>query len=511
MSTEINEQETPNGLARAARHVRVAVIGAGFSGLSIACRLREQGVEDFLIVERSSTAGGVWRDNTYPGVQCDIPSHLYSLSFAPNPDWERAFSKGTQIHAYLRKVAAERLLGHQISYQEEVLRADWDDSRLLWRISTSKRNLTADVLIACAGPLTEPALPDVPGVTAFKGVTMHSNRWDHTHDLTGRRVAVVGTGASAVQLIPELQKAVAHLVVLQRTPGWVLPRPDRAIPAAEQRLLRRFPGLTRLYRIKQWALRDTLGYRLIRRNPGIRRLQQRQARKFLARTVPDPQLRAKLTPDYEIGCKRILMTNEYLPALARPNVTVVDSALSELTEQSVIAANGEEHPVDAVVFATGFDITDAPVFDRIHGRDGQSLAQTWKGRPHFYKGGTTVAGFPNFFNICSGGAGSGHASMVWQAEAQTAYVMDALRTMDRHRIGSVEPRQEAQQRYMKWVKDELGATVWLRGGCHSWYLDADELPTIMWPKSMIGFRRLLRRFDLENFETRSAQFDQPRH
>ncbi len=489
---------------RDARHLRVAVVGAGFSGLSVAWRLREQGEEDFVVLERGESVGGVWRDNTYPGAACDVPSHLYSLSFAPNPEWDRSFSGGTQIQGYLEGVVRDRGLGPWIRLGEEFLDAAWDDDAGVWRIITTLGRMSADVLVACAGPLTEPVYPDVRGLDRFRGKMLHSSRWDHGHDLSGERVAVVGTGASAVQIVPELQRRVDRLFVLQRTPGWVVPRPEREVSEKEKRLLRKVPGLVKLYRLKQFVVRDGLNYRMIRRNPLVRRLFERASRSLLQDQVSDPALRAKLTPDYEIGCKRVLITNDFYPALDKPNVELVDGAVREVREGSVVAADGTEREVDAIVFATGFDTTEPPIFSRIRGRGGRSLNEVWGGQPRYHRA-TAIAGFPNFFNICSAGTGSGHGSMIWKAESQTAYVVDALRLMRERGLSSVEVRADAQDRYMEWVGEDLDRTVWARGGCQSWYLDDGKKPSLMWPRTMWGFRRMLRRFDPEHYYLRPAR------
>ncbi len=486
------------------RHLRVVVVGAGFSGLSMAWRLREQGEEDFVVLERAGSVGGVWRDNTYPGAACDVPSHLYSLSFAQNPEWDRSFSGGGQIKGYLEGVVRERGLGPWLRLGEELLDAIWDDDAGLWRITTTRGRMSADVLVACAGPLTEPVYPDVVGLDRFRGRMLHSSRWDHGHDLSGERVAVIGTGASAAQIVPELQRRVEKLFVFQRTPGWVVPRPEREVSEKEKRLLRKVPALVKLYRLKQFLVRDGLNYRMIRRNPIVRRIFERASRSFLEKQVGDPALRARLAPNYEIGCKRVLISNDFYPALDRPNVELVSSALRQVREGSVVAADGTEHEVDAIVFATGFETTEPPIFSRIRGRGGLSLNEVWSGRPRFHRA-TGIAGFPNFFNICSAGTGSGHGSMIWKAESQTAYVMDALRLMRDRGLLSVEVRADAQDGYMEWVGEDLGRTVWARGGCQSWYLDDGQKPSLMWPRTMWGFRRMLRRFDPEHYYLRPAR------
>ena len=501
--TAIDSRPESGAGDRTERSVRVAIVGGGFSGLCVASRLRERGEEDYVVLERGESVGGVWRDNTYPGAACDVPSHLYSLSFAPNPGWDRSFSAGGQIRRYLESVADERGLGPWISLGEEVLEAAWDGDACRWLITTTRRTLSAEVLVACAGPLTEPVYPDVPGLDRFRGKRIHSARWDHGHDLAGERVAVIGTGASAVQIIPAIQPRVGRLVVFQRTPGWVVPRPEREVSEREKRVLRAFPALVKLYRLKQFLVRDGLNYRMIRRNPLVRRLFERASRSFLQEQVSDPELRARLTPRYEIGCKRVLITNDFYPALGEPNVELVASGVREIRETSVVAEDGTEREVDTIVFATGFETTQPAIYKRIRGRGGLSIDEVWEGRPRFHRA-TTVAGFPNFFNVCGPGTGSGHGSMIWKAESQTAYVMDALRVMRERNLASVEPRADAEGRYMRWVGEDLDETVWARGGCQSWYLDGGGRPTLMWPRTMWGFRRMLRRFDPEHYHLRPA-------
>ena len=502
-TTEARPEDTGSD-DRDVTHLRVVIVGAGFSGLSVASRLREQGEESFAVLEQGESVGGVWRDNTYPGVACDVPSHFYSLSFAPNPEWDRSFSSGWQIKEYLESVADNSGLKPWIHLNEELLNAAWNENDALWRITTTRRRLSAAVLVNCAGPLTEPIYPDVPGLDRFRGKTFHSNRWDHGHDLTRKRVAVVGTGASAVQIVPAIQPLVKNLVVFQRTPGWVVPRPEREVPEIEKRLLRALPALVKLYRLKQFLVRDLLNYRMIRRNPAVRRLFQKESRSFLEKSVGDPELRAKLTPDYEIGCKRVLITNDFYPALDKPNAELVASGLREIREDSIIADDGTEREVDTIVFATGYETTEPTIYKRIRGRDGRSIDEVWNRRPTFHRA-TTVAGFPNFFNLCGPGTGSGHGSMIWKAESQTAYVLDALRVMRERDLVSIEVRPDAQDRYMMWVGEDLRETVWARGGCRSWYLDEGGRPTLMWPRTMWGFRRMLRRFDPEHYLLKSAK------
>lgn len=486
----------PTGDSRGA-HVRVAIIGAGFTGLAMVDALRKTGIGDWLILERAEDVGGVWRQNTYPGIACDVPSHLYSFSFAPNPDWERTFSSGGQIWDYARQVARDLRIEEQTRFGEEVLEAAWDAERAVWAIRTTTLELTADVLVDGSGVLTDPTYPDIEGLDGFQGALFHSGAWDHDHDLTGERVAVIGTGASAIQIVPELQRRVRHLTVFQRTPGWVIPRNDRDVTEAERRLLRRVPQLQKLIRGWQFAYRDGVMLKVMHHR-SVRRAMQAISKAYMRATIDDPALRAKLTPDFEIGCKRILITSVWYPALNQPNVDLETSRITEVRDHAVVTADGTEHEVDAIVCATGFHVTDPPIASRIRGRDGQTLAAWWGDAPKAYRGITT-ANFPNLFRIGSIGTGTGHMSHIMQIESAITYVMDALRTMDRDGLASVEVTQDAQEQYARKIREMTSETVWATGGCDSWYLDPSGEPSAVWPSSAWHYRKWTRHFDVEAY------------
>jgi cation diffusion facilitator CzcD-associated flavoprotein CzcO len=482
--------------------VRVAVIGTGFTGLAAVHALREANVTDFVVLERAQEVGGTWRDNTYPGLACDVPSHLYSLSFSPNPHWRRTFASGPEIWEYTRTVARALRMGEVTKFGEEVLDASWDEREQHWRIRTTTLELTADAIIDGSGPLSEPTPPAIEGLETFAGKIFHSARWDHEHKLIGQRVAVIGTGASAVQIVPAIQPDVRGLTIFQRTPGWVIPRLDRAISEAERRVLRAVPALQRIPRGWQYLVRDLLMHQLMHRR-WMRRVVQVLAKTFLRLSVDDPGLRAKLRPDYEIGCKRILITNQWYRALNKPNVSVETSPIQEVREHAVITANGVQHEVDAIVLATGFHSTDPPIAHRLHGRDGCSLAQTWGDAPRAYKGVTT-ANFPNLFRIGSVGTGTGHISHILQIESGVRYAVEALRTMDAHDLASVEITEPAQDRYARCVHDKFRRTVWVTGGCDSWYLDKSGEPSSNWPSTARRYRNWTRCFDVENYRVAPA-------
>ncbi|MGZ4648510.1 MAG: flavin-containing monooxygenase [Blastococcus sp.] len=487
-------------------HVRVAVIGGGFAGLGTAVRLRQEGVQDFVLLERGPGIGGTWRDNTYPGCACDVPSHLYSFSFAPNPDWSRSFSPQPEIHAYLERVAREQGVLPHCRFGVELEAADWDDAAGLWRLRTSAGDLTAQVVVAGCGGLVEPRLPDTEGLASFEGTAFHSARWDHDADLAGKRVVVVGTGASAIQFVPHLQRQAAHVTVLQRTPPWVLPRRDRRLTAAERAVYRHVPGAQKVARGAIFGLRE-LNLLAFTGKGRMRALAEKQALQHLASAVPDPALRAVLTPDYRIGCKRVLLSNDYYPALAQDNVTVVPHALERVLPHGVVAADGSTHEADVLVFGTGFQVMDIPVAHRLTGRTGQTLADAWGSSPQAHRG-TTVTGFPNLFVLLGPNTALGHSSVVLMIESQIAYVMAALRSMAALDARSVEVREAAQRAWDAEVQQGLSSTVWAQGGCKAWYTNDAGRNFTLWPTHTYTFRGLLSRFDAESYEVRA---DRPSH
>ncbi len=473
-------------------HHHVIVIGTGFAGLGMAIRLRQQGMTEFVVLERAADVGGTWRDNSYPGCACDVPSQLYSFSFELNPSWSRSFSGQQEIWDYLRHCTDSYGLRPHIRFHHEVLDAAWDHSGRRWRVRTNRGELTCDVLITATGAFSYPSIPDVPGLDSFQGKVFHSARWDLDYDLRDRRVAVVGTGASAIQFVPQIQPEVARLSVFQRTPPWIIPRSDRDSRSVEQTLYRVVPGLQRLVRAGIYCGREfsVLGLAV---NPRLLKLLEFVARAHLRRQVADPALRAKLTPDYTIGCKRILLSNDYLPALTRTNVDVVRSGIAQVGPDWVQAADGTRRDVDAVIFGTGFHVTDMPMAMWIRGREGRTMAEVWSDGPQAHRG-TTVAGFPNLFMLVGPNTGLGHTSLIYMIESQVAYTIEALRYLRRTGAAAVEVRPQAQLAYNEAVQRRMDGTVWTAGGCASWYLDARGHNTTLWPTFTWRFRRATRRF-----------------
>jgi cation diffusion facilitator CzcD-associated flavoprotein CzcO len=485
--------------------VRIAVIGAGFGGLGAALRLKQRGYHDFVVLEAADDLGGTWRDNAYPGCACDVPSHVYSYSFLPNPDWSTSFSGQAEIWAYLRACAERGGVLPHLRYGHEVTAAAWDSAAGRWSITTTGGDFTAEVLVSACGPLSAPSVPQLPGLESFAGKVFHSARWDHSVDLEGKRVAVVGTGASAIQFVPEIQPLVRQLTIFQRTAPWIMPRRQRPIRDAERRLFRALPVAQRLARYGIYWAREGMAVGF--RHPAVMKLAETQCRKELRRRIADPLLRAKLTPEFRLGCKRVLVSSDYLPAVAQPNVDVVTEGIVEVRPHAVVTADGVEHPVDAIIFGTGFHVTDPPVADLVRGRDGRTLAEAWSGSMQAYLG-TTVAGFPNLFLLLGPNSGLGHNSVVFMIEAELEHLLKALAHLDSTGAAALEPSPAAQERYTAMVDRKMRGTVWTAGGCQSWYLDRTGRNSTLWPSYSFTYRLRARRFRPADYvTTRVAALD----
>lgn len=474
--------------------VDVVIVGAGFSGLGAVIRLAEEGFDDVVVLERGSDVGGTWRDNHYPGAACDVPSHLYSYSFALNPGWTRAFSPQGEIHDYIRRTATSAGVREKIRFGVEVTDARYEAGRGRWTVRTTDGDYDARVLVLGVGALCEPNYPDIEGLADFGGEVFHTARWDHSVPLADTRVAVIGTGASAIQVVPSIAATVAHLDVYQRTAPWILPRMDRPYSRLERAAYRKVPGLQRAVRALQYASRELQVVGLTRTRAALAPIRA-LARAHLAIQVRDPGLREKLTPRYEIGCKRILLSNDWYRALTRLNVDVVTEPIARVSPRGIVTADGAEHPADVLVVATGFHVTDSPFFERVRGTDGRTLADRWADEGMEAYKGTTVAGYPNLFVLVGPATGLGHSSMIYMIESQLAYLADALRTMRDRGLGTVEVRGPVQDAYNEELRAETGETVWVTG-CRSWYLDAKGNAPAVWPDFTFRFRNATRRFDL---------------
>ncbi|MGW3995987.1 flavin-containing monooxygenase [Amycolatopsis sp. NPDC004772] len=456
----------------------VVIVGTGFSGLGMAIQLRKEGREDFVILEKAHDVGGTWRDNSYPGCACDIPSHMYSFSFEQNPGWSRAYSPQPEIWRYMREVADKHDLRRFIRFGQEMTGARWDAEEGRWHVATRGGDeFAGTALVAGVGALHLPMIPELPGIERFEGPAYHSARWRHDVDLAGKKVAVIGTGASAVQFVPKIAPEVAELTLFQRTPPWIMPKADHEMSGRTRALFKAVPPAQRAYRtLLYWLLEArAVGFN---GQSWVMKLGQRIAKRNIHRAIEDPQLRRKVTPDYTMGCKRVLISNDYYPALARDNVDVVTEGVREVRERSVVDAAGVEHAADVIVYGTGFHVTDA--FDdlEIVGRDGRNLGKEWATEGMRTHLGITVAGFPNLFFLLGPNTGLGHNSVVFMIEAQISYVAEALRLA---RGKPIEPKPEVQERFNRQIQRKLAKGIWTRGGCKSWYLDAKGVNRTIWP------------------------------
>ena len=537
------------------RETGVLIIGAGFSGIAAGTRLLREGLEDFQIIDRGHEVGGTWRDNTYPGAACDVPSHLYSLSFSQEFDWSRSFGTQPEIADYQRSVAVEQGLYPYIRFRTEMLDARWDDAAGRWLVTTrelphqlddadgrtvvassgemvdkvfggdgsgagvgdgsgngsgdgrrdagSTTTWSARELVLGVGALCEPRLPDIEGIEGFEGTIFHSARWDHDADLRGKRVAVIGTGASAIQIIPKIAPIVGHLDVYQRTAPYVIPRLDRSYFGWERAALRNVPGLRRVVRGQDWFFRE-LQVPGLTRNENFMAPIKALALGMLRVQVRDPELREKLTPKFTIGCKRMLISNTYFPAIARDNVDLVTDPIQRVNAHSITTADGTDRPIDVLVVCTGFHVTDSPTFELVHGRDGESLSEMWGREGMSAHKGTTVHGFPNLSVLMGPATGLGHSSMIYMIESQVNYFMDMLKTKRRHGADVAEVSARAQGEWNDWIRERLPETVWVTG-CGSWYLDEHGNAPAVWPSWTWKFRAKTKKFDASSYDLRVAR------
>lgn len=484
-------------------HVHVAIIGTGAAGIAMAHQLKSDGVDDIVLLEKAADVGGTWRDNDYPGCACDVPSHLYSFGFAPNPTWTRAYSDQPEIKAYMSQVARDQDVLRHVRGNAEVTGADWDDEAQRWTVTTVRGTLTAAVLVAGPGPLSEPKVPDLEGLSSFKGEIFHSARWNHDHVLDGERVAVIGTGASAIQFVPRIQRQVAHLDIYQRTAPWIVPKLNPSYGRLRHAMYKRLPITQRIARTFIYWRQEILvpGFVYDRR---FQKLPQMLAEKHLERQVKDPVLREKLRPKYTIGCKRILQANDYYPAVGKDNVDVIDTGIREITPEGVVTKDGELHPCDTIILGTGFHVTDLPITKIVRGKGGLRMDEHFQGSPQCYYG-TTVDGFPNLFLLLGPNTGLGHSSVIFMIEAQVAHIMGAIRTMRDRGIAEIEVRDDVLREHNTWIQKAMRRTVWTQGGCDSWYLDVKGKNTTLWPGFTWRFRQLASRFDPADYHLRARR------
>jgi cation diffusion facilitator CzcD-associated flavoprotein CzcO len=461
----------------------VGIVGSGFAGLAMAHALQREGKRSFVLLEKNDAIGGTWWENRYPGCACDIPSHMYSYSFALNADWSRTFAPQGEILAYIRRWAARADLERHVRFGAQVKAARFDGEG--WRVTMGDGDeLRVRQLVLGVGALNRPLIPDLPGLDRFAGEQFHSARWNHSFELKDKRVAVIGTGASAIQFVPRIAPQVRQLHLFQRTPAWILPRPDRRIPERTKWVLRHVPGANR-------ALRNWLYLSLDLRSvaftvePRLLRAVAPMCRRFIAKQIRDPELRRKVTPSYTPGCKRLLMANDYYPTLERDNVELVTDGIEQIDEHAVVTRDGRRREVDALIFGTGFRVTELLANFDVHGRGGVDIHDVWRERVEAYLG-TSVAGFPNLFMLTGPNTGLGHNSMVFIIESQVDYVMRCLERLDRRGASWMDVRHEAQRAFNDGLRRRLGRTVWA-SGCRSWYLDASGHNPTLWPGSTSEF------------------------
>ncbi|WP_116138572.1 flavin-containing monooxygenase [Trinickia diaoshuihuensis] len=489
--------------------VDVAIIGSGFAGLGMAIRLKQAGMHDFVVMEKADAIGGTWRDNHYPGCACDVQSHVYSFSFAPNPRWTRMFAPQPEIHAYLRACAERFGIASHLRFRKELRQADFDEAAHRWRLRFADgTRLRARVLISGMGGLSRAALPQIEGIDTFEGKAFHSQQWDHAYCLDGKRVAVIGTGASAIQFVPQIAPEVARLSLFQRTPPWIMPKSDRAVTRAERWLFEHSPAAQKLVRTGlYWQLESrALGFSV---HPALMKQVQKLALRHLRRQVHDPGLRRALQPDYTIGCKRVLISNDYYPALARSNVEVVTDKIVRIAPEGPVTGDGRLHRVDCLIYGTGFHVTDPFPPGLVRGRGSVDIVDAWRDGAHAYLG-TTLPGFPNFFMIVGPNTGLGHHSMVFMIESQVEYIMRALRAMQDERAAAIEVRGSVERAYNERIQRKLSRAIWSTGGCNSWYIDPKTgKNTTLWPGFAWRFRRATRRFRMADYLAYAEPSDRP--
>jgi cyclohexanone monooxygenase len=505
----------------------VLIIGTGFAGLCMAIQLKKAGFHSFTMLEKEADLGGTWYVNTYPGCACDVNSHMYSFSFEPNPNWSREFASQPEILQYVRHCADKYELRPRIQLKTQAVSARFDEAANVWRVTVANaddvaqfmgahglkpgdalqtnaadfpktREITARVVVAGMGGLSTPAYPRLSGLEGFKGRTFHSQRWDHSYDLGGKRVAVVGTGASAIQFVPAIQAQVGHMDVYQRTPAWIMPKPNPKISEQKRRLYRTLPVTRMAERLRLYALLESRAIAFTI-NPKLAKQAERFALSYLKRRVADPVLREKLTPKYAMGCKRVLLSSEWYGAVSAPNVDLITSGIREVREHSIVDEQGVERPVDCIIYGTGFRLTDLIPAGTIFGRGGQDLIDAWPNGPEAYKG-TAVSGFPNMYILVGPNTGLGHNSIIYMIEAQVHYVMEALKHMREKDLVALEVRSDVQAKFNEDLQKKSKNTVWETGGCKSYYLHPESGRNVaVWPDFTFRFAQITRTFDASNY------------
>lgn len=475
------------------------IIGAGFAGLCAAIKLKQQGQHNFVLLERNAHLGGTWYDNHYPGAACDVESHLYSFSFEPKADWSRNFGPQQEILAYMEHCADKYDVARHIRYNQHVTAAVFNEATAMWTVSTATgEEYTGSVLLSCSGSLSQPAMPAINGLKDFKGPLFHSAQWDRGFDYRGKTVAVIGTGASAIQIVPAIAPDVKQLLLFQRTPPWILPKPDAGIGSIRRWMYTNLPFMQRLYRYRLYWQHEALALGFLKL-PVLMKLAAPVAKLFIKRSVKNKALQQKLVPNYSMGCKRILLSNDYYPALNRSNVQLHTDSIAEVNATGVLTADGTQHNVDAIVLATGFAAAEQVIRYTVKGLNGRTLSDDWRDGAEAYLG-TMVSGYPNMFMVIGPNTGLGHSSMLLMIEAQVNLIMDALQTLQQTGARYINVKAEVQQQYNKQIQQKLANTVWQNGGCVSWYQLHNGKNIINWPGFTFTFMRRTRKFEAGNYE-----------
>ncbi len=478
--------------------LRVLIIGAGFAGIGLAIQLKHAGIGDFLLLEKAGDLGGTWRDNRYPGAACDVPSHLYSFSFEPKTDWTRKFAPQAEIFAYQQHCADKYQLRSHIRFNREVASAAFDAEAGVWQVTcTDGEAFSAQALVSACGQLNRPLLPRIAGLERFKGEAFHSARWNADFDLNGKRVAVIGTGASAIQFIPQIAPQVAQLHVFQRSAAYVLHKPDRAYRPWEIAVMRRLPWLQTLDRGLKYIQHEArvLAFTVV---PKLMKAMQLRFRLHLNRSIADPAFRQRLSPDYPMGCKRILISNDYFPALARSNVEVVGEEIEAVTESGIRTADGREREVDAIIYGTGFAATDFLAPMHITGLNGRELNAAWKEGAEAYLG-ISVSGFPNLFILYGPNTNLGHNSIIYMLESQFSYVLGCLQQLQQHQLRYMDLKPTVQAQFNQSLHKAIDRSIWQQG-CDSWYKTASGKNTNNWPGFTFTYRHQTRRPELAHYD-----------
>jgi cation diffusion facilitator CzcD-associated flavoprotein CzcO len=479
------------------QETKVLIIGGGYSGIGAAIRLKESGLEDFILIDRAEKLGGTWRENTYPMAGADTPSIIYSFSYARNPDWDYTFALQPQIERYLDDTAERFGVLPHAQFNTAAEHGRWDDAAGRWVIETNRGTIHAKYVIACAGPMHDAAFPDIPGVESFQGDAFHTAKWDHSVDLTGKRVAVIGTGASAIQYVPVIQKKVGQLILFQRTAPWVLPRLNRRARPWKKALYRRFPAINQ--RVADLIYAGSEALQLLQRRPARVKPLERIGLWNIRRQVEDPKLRKQLTPDFAIGCKRILFSNDWYPAITAANSTIVARGVRAIDETGVIDESGEHHAADVIIYSTGFKVTDPEIAKRVTGKNGKTLAEHWRGSPFAYQS-VAVNGYPNAFMLLGPNVGNGHGSVTTLVELLSDYIVRAIEATEAADAASIEVKRHVQDVWNAEVQDSLQGTVWNDGGCSSYYIDRNGRNSAIYPWTTVRFRRDTETFRPEDFE-----------